>query len=47
MDVYNQVKHRLQAPTLACVADGRVDGHAITKFLGWMDYQSFLVMGLW
>ena len=26
----------------ACVADGRVDGHVITKFLGWMDYQIFL-----
>ena len=56
MDVYYQVKHRLQAPTLArkfdisywfaCVADGRVDGHVITKFLGWMDYQIFLGVGL-
>ena len=30
----------------ACVADGRVDGHVITKFLGWMDYQIFLGVGL-
>ena len=56
MDVYYQVKHRLQAPTLArkfdishwfaCAADGRVDGHVIIKFLGWMDYQIFLGVGL-
>ena len=41
MDVYHQVKHRLQAPTLArkfdishwipCGADGRAYAHVITK----------------
>ena len=33
----------------ACGADGRVDGRTVTrlpKFLGWIDYQIFLGMGL-
>ena len=56
MHVYYLVKHRLQALALArkfdishwfaCVADGQVDGHVITRFLGWMDYQIFLGVGL-
>ena len=56
MDVYYQVKHRLQAPTLArkfdishwlsCGANGQAYGHVITNFLGWIDYQIFLGIGL-
>ena len=47
MDIYSQVKHRLQAPILArkcdvshwfpCVADGRRDGSHMTTKVYWID----------
>ena len=58
MDVHYQVKHGLQSSTLATVESltfyiglriVRTDGPTVMwlpKFLGWIDYQIFLGMGL-
>ena len=56
MDIYFQVKHRLQAPILArkfdlsdwfpCGADRRAYGHVITKISRMTDNQIFLRMVL-
>ena len=56
MDVYVQVKHSLQAPTLArkfdisrwfpCGADGQAYGHVITKISRVDRLPIFLGMGL-
>ena len=55
MDVYDQVKHRLRAPTLArkfdisqwflCGADGRTDSLVITKNWGMDGLSNFLRYG--